>query len=156
MQREADSLGASVAPSPEQAGADGRTMTLDEAAKFIALARAKPLEVLVLFRDDQTGYIEAPPAFIRIGQGVVDLRALDRRSGRAHLSDHHDLAAPCDPPRLVQRDVPGARARLLAVGRPVASEGNGLAVGAFRPGNHGGHVPLAAIRLHVLRGGSGL
>jgi hypothetical protein len=37
MQHEADSLGASIAPSPEQAGADGRIMTLDEAAEYLKI-----------------------------------------------------------------------------------------------------------------------
>lgn len=38
MLRETDSQGASVAPSPENAGIDGRIMTLDEAAEYLKIS----------------------------------------------------------------------------------------------------------------------
>jgi len=38
MQRETDSQGAPVAPSPDQAAADGKIMTLDEAAEYLNIS----------------------------------------------------------------------------------------------------------------------
>lgn len=38
MQRETDSQGSAIAPSPDQAAADGKIMTLDEAAEYLNIS----------------------------------------------------------------------------------------------------------------------